>query len=199
MKIRGFRIELDEIRSVLLEDPAVRTAAVVARRDDPADAATARIDAYVVLSSGGDPGAVRERASGILPEHMLPAAVTALDTLPLTPNGKLDAARLPAPAARSPREPGAAGAAGAADDLTASLTEIWSEVLCVPVGPDDDFFELGGNSLFAVRIGAALRARGLPSLRLRELYRRHPTVRGTAAGLGAADTPRADTAAASAG
>jgi len=198
VKIRGFRIELDEIRSVLLEDPAVRTAAVVVRRDDPADAATARIDAYVVLSSGGDPGAVRERASGILPEHMLPAAVTALDTLPLAPNGKLDAARLPAPAARMPREPGAAGAAGAADDLTASLTEIWSEVLGVPAGPDDDFFELGGNSLFAVRIGAALRARGLPSLRLRELYR-HPTVRGTAAGLGAADTPRADTAAASAG
>ena len=121
---------------------------------------------------------------------MLPATVTALDTLPLTPNGKLDAARLPAPAARRARGPNTAPAVAAGADPTARLTEIWSEVLGVPVGPDDDFFELGGNSLFAVRIGAALRARGLPSLRLRELYR-HPTVRGTAASLGAPDVPRA--------
>jgi amino acid adenylation domain-containing protein len=193
VKVRGFRIELDEIRSVLLEDPAVRTAAVLVRRDDPADAATARIDAYVVLSSGGDPGAVRERAACILPEHMLPATVTALDTLPLTPNGKLDAARLPPPAAHRPQGPTTARAVAAEGDLTASLTEIWSEVLGVPVGPDDDFFELGGNSLFAVRIGAALRARGLPAPRLRELYR-HPTVRGTVASLGAPGIPRTDTA-----
>ncbi|NUQ98766.1 MAG: amino acid adenylation domain-containing protein [Streptomyces sp.] len=192
VKIRGFRIELDEIRSVLLEDPDVRTAAVLVRRDETAGAATARIDAYVTLAAGGDPAGVRERAAGILPEYMLPATVTALDALPLTANGKLDAARLPAPAVlRTPQGETAPGAP-ADDDLTTSLTEIWSDVLGVPVGPDDDFFELGGNSLSAVRIGAALRARGLPSLRLRELYR-HPTVRGTVAGLRALaeqDPPR---------
>ncbi|WP_308402800.1 amino acid adenylation domain-containing protein [Streptomyces sp. AC550_RSS872] len=188
VKIRGFRIELDEIRSVLLEDPDVRTAAVLVRHDDPSDAATARIDAYVVLSSGGDAAGIRERAAGILPDYMLPATVTALDALPLTPNGKLDAAKLPAPAV--PRSSRRDTAPAAADDgLTAILTEIWSEVLGVPVAPDDDFFELGGNSLFAVRIGAALRARGLPSLRLRELYR-HPTVRGTVAALRTADEHR---------
>ncbi|MCX4878960.1 amino acid adenylation domain-containing protein [Streptomyces sp. NBC_00847] len=188
VKIRGFRIELDEIRSVLLEDPDVRTAAVLVRRDDPAVAATARIDAYVTLSSGGDAAGVRERAAGILPEYMLPATVTALDTLPLTANGKLDAAQLPAPAVLRPsgRDTAPADAAAAADDFTASLTDIWSDVLGVPVAPDDDFFELGGNSLSAVRIGAALRARGLPSLRLRELYR-HPTVRATVASLRAMD------------
>ncbi|SNX56806.1 amino acid adenylation domain-containing protein [Streptomyces sp. TLI_55] len=182
VKIRGFRIELDEIRSVLLEDPDVRTAAVLVRRDETAGAATARIDAYVTLTPGGDPAGVRERAAGILPEYMLPATVTALDALPLTANGKLDAAQLPAPAAARPPKRDTAPEAPAVDDLTASLTEIWSDVLGMPVGPDDDFFELGGNSLFAVRIGAALRARGLPSLRLRELYR-HPTVRGTVASL----------------
>ncbi|MFF6779759.1 amino acid adenylation domain-containing protein [Streptomyces sp. NPDC012510] len=187
VKIRGFRIELDEIRSVLLEDPDVRAAAVLVHRDDPSDAAGARIDAYVVLT-GGDPHAVRERAAGILPEYMLPATVTALDTLPLTGNGKLDASKLPAPTVQRPptRHGGPAGDdtadAADADGLIAGLTEIWSEVLGVPVGPDDDFFELGGNSLFAVRIGAALRARGLPSPRLRELYR-HPTIRGTVASL----------------
>ncbi|MGW6911282.1 non-ribosomal peptide synthetase [Streptomyces sp. NPDC054940] len=184
VKIRGFRIELDEIRAVLLEDPDVRAAAVVVRRDDPADAATARIDAYAVLS-GGDPATVRKRAAGILPDYMLPATVTALDALPLTANGKLDTAWLPAPAAPSAptrdTEPATTG-----DDLTERLREIWSEILGVPVGPDDDFFELGGNSLFAVRISAALRAQGLPSPRLRELYR-HPTIRATVSSLAPSD------------
>jgi fumarylacetoacetate (FAA) hydrolase family protein len=104
----------------------------------------------------------------------------------VTANGKLDAAKLPAPAALRPSRPDEATRTDAADDLTASLTAIWSDVLGVPVGPDDDFFELGGNSLSAVRIGAALRARGLPSLRLPELYR-HPTVRGTVANIGGTD------------
>ncbi|WP_105969119.1 non-ribosomal peptide synthetase [Streptomyces geranii] len=179
VKIRGFRIELDEIRTVLLEDPDVRTAAVTVRRDDPADAATAGIHAYVVLA-GGDPSTIRKRAAGILPDHMLPATITALDALPLTANGKLDTARLPAPV--TPVAPTRDAAPATDDDLTDRLLEIWTEVLGRPVGLDDDFFELGGNSLFAVRIGAALRARGLPSLRLRELYR-HPTIRETARSL----------------
>nr|WP_247247175.1 MULTISPECIES: phosphopantetheine-binding protein [unclassified Streptomyces] len=59
-------------------------------------------------------------------------------------------------------------------------------MLGTPVGPDDDFFELGGNSLFAVRIAAVMRAQGLPSLRMRELYRR-PTVRGTVNSLATSD------------
>ncbi|MFC9679237.1 amino acid adenylation domain-containing protein [Streptomyces sp. NPDC056948] len=187
VKIRGFRIELDEIRSVLLEDPDVRTAAVVVRRDDPTDAATARIDSYVVLSPGADPTTIRERAAGILPDYMLPATVTPLDTLPLTPNGKLDTTRLPSvrrPPA--PRKAVPSKAPAATDDLMTTLTEIWSDVLDVPVGPDDDFFELGGNSLFAVRITAALRTRGLPPLRLRELYR-HPTIRESVGSLRSSD------------
>ncbi|MDX3280313.1 non-ribosomal peptide synthetase [Streptomyces scabiei] len=184
VKIRGFRIELDEIRSVLLEEPDVRAAAVVVRRDDPDDAATARIDAYVVLSAG-DPATLRKRAAGILPDYMLPSTVTALDTLPLTANGKLDTARLPTPTTPAAPDRGAEPVT-AEDDLTRRLRQIWGEVLGTPVGPDDDFFELGGNSLFAVRIAAVMRAQGLPSLRMRELYRR-PTVRGTVNSLATSD------------
>ncbi|WP_309115431.1 amino acid adenylation domain-containing protein [Saccharothrix sp.] len=175
VKVRGFRIELDEIRAVLLEDPDVRTAAVVVRRDDPYDAATARIDAYVVLASGDAVG-VRKRAAEILPDYMVPTTVTALESLPLTTNGKLDVAKLPAPSAGRPVE------APVGDDLASRLREVWGSVLGVPVGLDDDFFELGGNSLFAVRIGARMREGGLPALQLRELYR-HPTIRSVVSAL----------------
>ncbi|MDF3300842.1 non-ribosomal peptide synthetase [Streptomyces tropicalis] len=172
VKIRGFRIELDEIRSVLLEDPDVRAAAVVVRRDDPSDPATARLDAYVVPADR-DTAAVRKRAAAVLPAYMLPATVTALDSLPLTANGKLDAARLPEPA-RGASAPVAHPAGGG--ETAAVLQEVWSTVLGTPVGLDDDFFELGGNSLLAVRISAALRGRGLSPVPLRDLFRT-PTIR----------------------
>ncbi|MFF0478063.1 amino acid adenylation domain-containing protein [Streptomyces sp. NPDC004284] len=179
VKIRGFRIELDEIRSVLLEDPDVRAAAVVVRREDPDDPATARLDAYVVPADLDTVG-VRKRAATVLPGYMLPATVTALDSLPLTTNGKLDATRLPEPARAAPAP---APASGGEEGTAAVLQEIWSTVLGTPVGLDDDFFELGGNSLLAVRISAALRNRGLPAVPLRDLFRT-PTIRELA-GTGA--------------
>ncbi|MFI6729726.1 non-ribosomal peptide synthetase [Streptomyces sp. R-74717] len=187
VKIRGFRIELDEIRSVLLEDPEVRAAVVVVRRDDPADAATARIDAYVVLTgaSPGDASEIRKRVTAILPAYMVPATVTPLPALPLTGNGKLDPSRLPEPVLARASRPN--GPPTADHDLTTRLSAVWSKVLGVPVGPDDDFFELGGNSLFAIRIGTAMRAEGLPSVRLRDLYR-HPTVRALLTSLTAEGT-----------
>lgn len=171
VKIRGFRIELDEIRSVLLEDPEVHAAAVVVRRDDPADPATARLDAYVVPADL-DTAGVRKRAASVLPAYMLPATVTALDALPLTTNGKLDAQRLPEPVRAAPAAPAPEGT----DDAALVLREIWSDILGTPVGIDDDFFELGGNSLLAVRISAALRGRGMPAVPLRDLFRT-PTIR----------------------
>ncbi|OCC08039.1 amino acid adenylation domain-containing protein [Streptomyces sp. PTY087I2] len=165
VKVRGFRIEPGEIRHVLLEDPAVSAAAVTVTGGDGNDAAAVRIDAYVVPAPGAgeDPGPVRERAARLLPSHMVPATVTALPSLPLTANGKLDAARLPAPEARRDPVPVPAPAA--------ALAAIWCDVLGVEaVGPDDDFWDLGGNSLYAIRIGTLARERGLPAVPLRQLY-----------------------------
>ncbi|TDD04716.1 amino acid adenylation domain-containing protein, partial [Nonomuraea diastatica] len=120
VKVRGFRIELDEIRSVLLDDPSVGSAAVVLRDSRPgdpprtalpgdprgaagqaADHALARLDAYVTPADA-DPAAVRRRAAKVLPDHMMPATITALPALPLTPNGKLDVRALPEPASTPP-------------------------------------------------------------------------------------------------
>ncbi|MEV6149697.1 amino acid adenylation domain-containing protein [Nonomuraea sp. NPDC052129] len=171
VKLRGFRVELDEIRNVLLDDPSVTAAAVVLNGDR--DAAGARIDAYVV-PAGGDPAAMRQRAAKVLPEHMLPATITPLDTLPLTANGKLDVRGLPVPVIAP-----AAPIRAPSGELAGALAAVWESVLGVPVGPDDNFFELGGNSLYAMRVAAAMRDRGLPAFPMRELYL-HPTVNGLA-------------------
>ncbi|MFD4175340.1 non-ribosomal peptide synthetase [Streptomyces anulatus] len=181
VKVRGFRIEPGEIRHVLLEDPAVSAAAVTVTGGAGGDAAAVRIDAYVVRApgAGDDPGSVRDRAARLLPAHMVPATVTVLPALPLTANGKLDPARLPAPGARRPPAPAAhptppapaAEAAEAAEAPDAVLAGIWRDVFGVEeIGPDDDFWDLGGNSLYAIRIGTLARERGLPGVALRQLY-----------------------------
>uniref|UniRef100_UPI000BFB55E9 amino acid adenylation domain-containing protein n=1 Tax=Streptomyces sp. st77 TaxID=1828074 RepID=UPI000BFB55E9 len=171
VKVRGFRIEPGEIRHVLLEDPAVSAAAVTVSGGDGDDAAAVRIDAYVVPAPGSDedPGPVRERAARLLPAHMVPATVTVLSALPLTANGKLDPARLPAPGTR--RDPVTAPASPHAASPAAALAAVWCDVLGVEaIGPDDDFWDLGGNSLYAIRIGTLARERGLPGIPLRQLY-----------------------------
>ncbi|NEB37490.1 amino acid adenylation domain-containing protein, partial [Streptomyces sp. SID14515] len=175
VKVRGFRIEPGEIRHVLLEDPAVSAAAVTVTGGEGGDAAAVRIDAYAVPAPGAgeDPGPVRERAARLLPAHMVPATVTFLPALPLTANGKLDPARLPAPGTRRPPGPAAAAAREASREAgpAAALAAIWRDVLGVEaVGPDDDFWDLGGNSLYAIRIGTLARERGLPEVPLRQLY-----------------------------
>ncbi|MGO1019203.1 amino acid adenylation domain-containing protein [Streptomyces rubiginosohelvolus] len=178
VQVRGFRIEPGEIRHVLLEDPAVSAAAVTVTGGDAGDPAAVRIDAYVVPApgSGEGPGPVRERAARLLPPHMVPATVTVLPALPLTANGKLDPARLPAPGTR--RDPVTTAAPAAAPHEAsheagpaAALAAIWCDVLGVEaIGPDDDFWDLGGNSLYAIRIGTLARERGLPGVPLRQLY-----------------------------
>ncbi|GHJ15518.1 hypothetical protein TPA0908_35130 [Micromonospora sp. AKA38] len=187
VKIRGFRIELDEIRTVLLADPAVTAAAVVVGGGRNGDAAEQRLDAYVVPRGEGVAG-VRERAARMLPEYMVPATVTAVESLPLTVNGKLDRNRLPAPAVGRPPAPASAPAVAADGGLAGAMAAVWQDVLGVPVDGSDNFFELGGNSLYAVRIASLMRERGLPRLPLRELYR-HPRLDELADHLVTAGSP----------
>jgi amino acid adenylation domain-containing protein len=190
VKVRGFRIELDEIRAVLLEASDVTAAAVVVEGGETGDAAQARITAYVVLrGDGGATEPVRLHAQGVLPSYMVPTSLIAVPVLPLTANGKLDTRRLAEHAvvpALPPSPSASADTTGSPDgeaDLAASLASVWETLLGVPVGPDDNFFLLGGNSLLAVRLAAVMRERGMPSLPLRELYL-NPTVTRLAEVLG---------------
>lgn len=178
VKIRGFRIELGEIRSVLLDDPGVTDAAVIVRgqEDGPAHA---RIVAYVVPADGSDTADIRRRAAGLLPDYMVPAELVALPALPLTINGKLDKAALPqkAPAPQQGEQRPAA-TSGTLD----RVLSLWRSVVQPDAGPDDHFFENGGNSLLAIKLLSAVRKAGLGSVALRDLYA-HPTPSGLTACL----------------
>ncbi|MFG2229839.1 amino acid adenylation domain-containing protein [Streptomyces sp. NPDC048723] len=176
VKVRGFRIELGEVRSVLLDDPTVSAGAVVLNQGD-GDAAGVRLDAYVVLRPSGSVTEVRRRLRDVLPEHMVPATITAVSEIPLTVNGKVDTAKLPTPdqlpAAEAATEAAPAAEAEAPveqESLADVVLRAWRATLGPEVEPDDDFFELGGNSLLAVRLSAALRREGLPPVPLRDLY-----------------------------
>jgi len=162
VKVRGFRIELDEIRSVLLEDQNV-TAAAVVLNDHAGDAADVRLEAYLVPRHDAvSVENIRQRAARYLPDYMVPATFTLLSELPLTVNGKVDVSRIEPGTPAAEAEPGQP-----TDD---PVLRVWREVLGKRIGPHDDFFVSGGNSLLAVRLSGALRRAGLPSVSLRELY-----------------------------
>ncbi|MEU2251532.1 condensation domain-containing protein, partial [Streptomyces sp. NPDC019224] len=172
VKVRGFRVEPGEVEAALAEHPAVAQAAVVAGADRLVGYATARPGRSVRPEELA--AHLRER----LPDYLVPAILTVLDTLPLTPNGKLDRAALPAPEAapagsgREPRTP-----------QEQILAELFAEVLDVPrVSVDDDFFDLGGHSLLATRLVARVRSVLGAELGLRALFRA-PTVAGLAEAL----------------
>ncbi|MFE9428709.1 amino acid adenylation domain-containing protein [Kitasatospora sp. NPDC006697] len=156
VKVRGFRIELGEVEAALRADPAVARAAVAVRGEGPE---RQRLIGYLVAEPGTGPAdtdRVRATAAGLLPAYMLPAALLWLDRLPLAPNGKLDRRALP-----DPPPPGAAPADRAPADRTeAALCALFAEALDLPgVGPEQDFFDLGGTSLLATRLTGAVRAR----------------------------------------
>ncbi|MYX95889.1 AMP-binding protein, partial [Streptomyces sp. SID486] len=169
IKIRGFRVEPGEIETFLAGHPGVDRAAVVAH---PHPAGDRQLTAYVVPRGTPAPTAweLRDHARGALPDHLVPAAFVILDALPLTPSGKLDRAALPAPAFAAGTGGTGERAGGAADATVGALRTLFSEILSTPLGPDDDFFRLGGNSLLAARLAGRVRSALGVELDIRTLF-----------------------------
>ncbi|EHB49688.1 amino acid adenylation domain protein [Mycolicibacterium rhodesiae JS60] len=161
VKIRGYRIELGEVRAVLAEVGGVEQAVVIAREDRPGDK---RLVGYVTGSV--DAATARAAVAERLPEYMVPAAIMVIDALPLTVNGKLDRRALPAPefaGTDSYRAPSTA--------VEEILVGIYARILGLSrVGVDDSFFDLGGDSLSAMRLIAAVNTGLNTHLSVRTLF-----------------------------
>jgi amino acid adenylation domain-containing protein len=153
VKFRGYRIELGEIEAALRSNPKVRDCVVVLHKDN---AGHARLIAYVT-TRGTSPnliGELRIHLKKKLPAYMVPGGFLLLDAFPTAPNGKVDRQALPLPEGREleitanypPRSP-----------TEKELVSIWRNILeCEDVGIRDDFFEMGGHSLAAVRLASAI-------------------------------------------
>ncbi|MQS06174.1 non-ribosomal peptide synthetase [Streptomyces alkaliphilus] len=178
VKVRGHRVELGEVEAALGAVPGVGAAAATVR--------SSRLLGYVVPAVGTTAAPItgdtaRAHLAERLPDHLVPAVVTVLDALPVTAHGKLDRAALPAPTVTGGgREP--------STDNERRLCAAVAEVFGIErVGPDDDFFSLGGDSITAITVSSRLRARGL-ELRPRDLLARRDL-----ASLAASARPSADT------
>ncbi len=162
VKVRGFRIELGEIESVLAQHPGIAQTVVLAREDRPGISGAKRLVAYLVARTAGEAPKsqeLREFLKARLPEYMLPAVFVTLAALPLTPNGKVDRRALPAPDRdRASERPYVAPSS----PVEAALAALWAEALGVKrVGVNDDFFELGGDSLLVIRVVSKANKGGL--------------------------------------
>jgi amino acid adenylation domain-containing protein/non-ribosomal peptide synthase protein (TIGR01720 family) len=187
VKIRGFRIELGEIEALLATYPAVKTSAVTVHEYTPGDK---RLAAYFVLNQGWTATGteLRRFLSTNLPEYMVPTYFVKLDQMPSMSNGKVDRRALPAPDGHRPDLE-----KGFVQPMTAiekQLAQIWSQVLGIEVvGVHDNFFDLGGDSILAIRVTAKANQLGL-QLTPRQLFQ-NQTIAELAAVVGVAETIRA--------
>ena len=185
VKVRGFRVEPGEIEAVLTRHPAIQDAAVVAAYDS---AGNNRLVGYFVARKDQSvaTGELRQFLQGVLADHMVPAALVPLSALPLTPLGKVDRKALtrseyPGSVERenyvSPR-----------NETERVLAAAWCKVLNQrQVGIDDNFFEIGGDSILTIHIIAELKKAGLHVVP-KQLFL-YPTIAELAAQIHVAKAP----------
>ncbi len=185
VKIRGFRVEPAEVESVLLSLPSVTAAAAVV---EPG-AVSKTLVGHVRLAENASSEWEDELRSGLaarLPEWSIPARLVRWDgPMPQLANGKVDRLRL---ATHGEAEPAAALREPDGADLVGQLAALWSDVLGVPIGADDDFFEVGGHSLAAVELVGRIRADLGIRVKVRQIFE-HPTVADLARRLEEAAAP----------
>jgi pyochelin synthetase len=184
IKVNGYRIEAGEVETRMAAIAEIKQAVVVRQTGAGGD----RLVAHLVPAGDVRPGAeqVRQALRDHLPGYMLPSAVVWHESLPLTRNGKVDRARLAATAPQPALAPGAG--AGQAVGLQRELAGLWAPLLQVPaadIGPDTDFYDLGGDSLAAARIFTVVRKRFGVGITLDQLHQVR-TVRAMAAFVAAA-------------
>ncbi|MGW4381383.1 non-ribosomal peptide synthetase [Kitasatospora sp. NPDC004531] len=172
VKVHGLRIELGEIEAALRRHPEVAEAVVVAQ----GERGNHTLAGFVVTAEPGERlvRELREQLPAVLPNHMVPPVLVALEALPTTPNGKIDRKAL-----QTWESAATASGQGPRNPLEARIAGAWAQILGrTGFGIDDDFFRLGGDSFAAVRAMLAVDSR-VPVI---ELFK-NPTVRSLAARL----------------
>ncbi|HAH17917.1 MAG TPA: non-ribosomal peptide synthetase, partial [Eubacterium sp.] len=155
VKIRGFRIELGEIESRIRDIEEIRDAAVIVGNDGSGNKA---IFAYFVVEDGKKTALsdIREKLSVNLPDYMIPAYMMQIEKIPVTKNGKLDRRSLPVIKAKTEKE-----YIEPRNEAEKAVCKAFAEILnAEKVGVKDSFYELGGDSIKAIRIISKLRNLG---------------------------------------
>lgn len=167
VKINGYRIELDEIELCIGEFKGIRNAVVLKVNNNGTDL----LVAYYVSDQEISESGLREYLQSRLPYYMVPALFLSIDKLPLTPNGKLDKDALPQLDLQKNREEFRI----AEDDIQELLVNIFQDVLNIKqISIDDNFFEMGGDSIKAVQITSRLYDKGI-SLNVKDILT-HQTI-----------------------
>jgi acyl carrier protein len=172
VKIRGFRIEIGEIETWLRKKKEIKEVIVTQGEKRSGEK---YLSAYFVSENKLETHELRDYLAGELPHYMVPAYFVQIDKLPLTPNGKIDRKRLPEP---DPMKELGYVAPGNDKEKTIALT--WKTVLELEkVGAEDNFFDLGGNSIDFIRISSKLKEafnRDIPVV----ILFKYPTIRSLA-------------------
>ena len=176
IKIRGFRIEPLEVETALLRLPGVAAAKVGTRGAGPSEK---KLVAWISGSGGILPDArlAAQALARHLPRHLCPDAIVPVKSFPLTPNGKIDTSALPDPLTTRAQE-----IEGVPPETPTEkrLAAIWRELIGIShIARNDDFFEIGGHSLLAIRIFERIRREFGAALPLASLLQ-EPTLAGLA-------------------
>ncbi|MFC8145981.1 amino acid adenylation domain-containing protein [Streptomyces paradoxus] len=174
IKIRGMRLEIEDVEVGLAEHPRVRHTCVVARKNA---AGGTYLIGYVIPAAGAEDlpaDEVKAWAAAHMVEYMVPAHIVVLEEFPLTANGKLDRNALPEPVIET-----GSLARPTTDDERAVCTAVAEVLRLEEVGVDQDFFQLGGDSILAISLLSALREQGL-HVTARQIFT-HSTVGALAA------------------
>lgn len=187
IKLRGFRIELGEIELVLAAHPNVSQCVALVQTGSTQES---RLIVYCQsIRQPLDRSELRHWARRQLPDYMLPQVIVVLDELPRTPNGKLDRARLPNQDETPPTILNNRAPRTSTEKLIAAS---WRELIGdVQPGVDNNFFNIGGYSLLAMRFIREMRIHFSTRVTLRALL--GDTLEQIAAAVNPADTVRLET------
>jgi len=168
IKLRGFRIELGEIEAVLLKHPAIKEVIVNLHKTENNQQLVAYVTGELIDDLSQQ---LKQHLKTHLPDYMIPSQIIRLDEFPLTPNGKIDRQALPHPNHESqslyeaPR-----------NNIEQQLTEIWSLIVeCEKISIHDNFFDLGGHSILAIKLLNEIQKNFNQELSLTSLFQ-NPTI-----------------------